>query len=236
MGQRALLRRKNAASSGGEVVAVWRQFVGGIWMVAGSRYDSEIMGWAPSELLEMDDGIASQEARVAMGSNGDAVAVWWHGPSMRANRLEVGAPGWGGAEVITSSGSSPPHVAMDASGNVMIVGTSNCDFKATRYDAFDLQWAEQTSPYDMTSHPRVGLDAAGNGVAVWSFTNLGIWAGRYDVWGHSWEASERIDNDDEAPRSNWQVAVNAKGHAVAVWSQGNAVWPHANAVWANRLR
>jgi hypothetical protein len=230
-GEESAIAPQIAASSGGEVVAVWRQPVGGIFMVAGSRYDSGTMGWTPSELLEVEDGIGSQEARLAMGSNGDAVAVWWHGPSMRANRLEVGAPGWSGAEVITSSGSSPPHAAMDASGNVMVVGTSNYDFKATRYDAFAVQWAEQTSPYDMTSHPRVGLDAAGNGVAVWSYfyTNLGIWAGRYDVWGDSWEASERIDNDDEAPRSNWQVAVNAKGHAVAVWSQGNAVW-------ANRLR
>jgi hypothetical protein len=227
-----------AASSAGETVGIWRQPAGGPSVIAGGRYDIGTGSWGALATLEMEDGIASMGTHLAMGPDGRAVAVWRHGTELRASRYDPGAPSWGVAEPIANSVGSP-HAAVDATGNALVVWSDNGIFTTNRYDAFLDAWAGVSSPYENATTPqtgavdthRVGVDAAGNGVAAWSRAYLGLWTGRYDTWADTWTQAERIDDAEAGDVASPRIAVNPGGRAVATWRQGTL-----GAVWVNRLR
>jgi hypothetical protein len=86
---------------------------------------------------------------------------------------------------------------------------------------------------DDTGHtfdPQIAVDASGNAIAVWSqddgttfwfnyhCTRKNIWANRY-VAGKGWGTAERLETDDRGNGIGPQIAVDAKGNAIAVWPQ-----------------
>lgn len=68
--------------------------------------------------------------------------------------------------------------------------------------------------------PSIALEPGGSAVAVWAQegTHFDIWANRYQP-GVGWGTAVRIEDDDAGDASGTSVAVDARGHAFAVWQQ-----------------
>jgi hypothetical protein len=84
-------------------------------------------------------------------------------------------------------------------------------------------------------YPQVGMDAAGNAIAVWyqwDGTRDNIWANRYEA-GIGWGSAELIEADNSVDAWYPQVALDAAGNAVAVWFQNDETF---DSVWANRFQ
>src|SRR3972149_4464477 len=88
----------------------------------------------------------------------------------------------------------------------------------------------ETDDAGNAAYPQVDADTAGNAVAVWhqsDGTRTNIWSNRYAV-GTSWGAETLVEIDVASAR-NPQVALDADGNAMAVWSSGPV-----GSIWANR--
>jgi hypothetical protein len=195
-----------AVDASGNAVAVWTQSGtrGNFW----SNRWTPRSSWGTAELIGTDDAAVAELPQVAVDANGNAVVVWMHSDGARcsiwSNRWTPGG-GWGTAE---------------------------------RIEAEDAEDARR---------PQLAVDASGNAIAVWYQSN-GIRgsAGRATVWsnrwtlGGGWGTAERINTEDAHYTHIWfsslplspQVAFDANGSALAVWSQSNGT---RNAVWSNRF-
>jgi hypothetical protein len=86
--------------------------------------------------------------------------------------------------------------------------------------------------------PKIAIDASGNALAVWlqdgDITPAGY---RYDVWARRysagvWGTAELIETNNAGSASDdLQLAFDADGNAIAVWSQSSAL---AVNIWSNR--
>ncbi len=178
------------------------------------------------------------EPQVAINDSGDIVAVWitddgGEEESVYGNRYDAVGGTWTTPTLLETNDVAYPEsleLAIDASGNAVAVwrmynyyGINH--IYANRYDAGDDAWGTavvlDTTTQD-TSYPDVGMDSAGNAIAVWLETlpsgNEAIISRRYDVNSDTWVASESLDYQTV---NQWEprVAVNASGSAIAVWSQ-----------------
>jgi hypothetical protein len=149
---------------------------------------------------------------------------------------------WGTAALVEAGAGSAiqPHVAVDPQGNALAVwaqfdGALGNNVWANRYTA-GVGWGTavqiETSGIDNSEGARVVMDAAGNGLAVWRKreVTIDVWANRYTA-GVGWGTAGRIETDDAGNANNPQLAIDASGNALAVWSQDDGL--HTNIV-ANR--
>jgi hypothetical protein len=91
----------------------------------------------------------------------------------------------------------------------------------------------ETDNAGAANYPQIAVDAKGNAIAVWQQsdgTRNNIWANRYVV-GTGWGVATLIEKDDAGAARNAQVAVDAKGNAIAVWQQSDGT---RDSIWANR--
>src|SRR6266702_3808197 len=231
-----------AVTPDGEAIAVWHQLSPSGWTVAGSRY---VRGYGWTAPLVVGQAYAI-DLKLAADPRGDAIAVWTNlneGPSttsIRAIRYAAGG-GWEAEQLLAING-SVPDVALDASGNATAVWIQ---WDGAQYDAFASRFAPGTGwsppapieplPGDSYS-PSVGVDPAGNVVAVWNQydgTVYGIWANRL-VPGIGWGSAIRIGRGDYTlglPQRA-RVAVGGDGSAIVAWEQGTG---NRNALFANRF-
>ncbi len=224
-----------AVTPDGEAIAVWHQLSPSGWTVAGSRY---VRGYGWTAPLVVGQAYAI-DLKLAADPRGDAIAVWTNlneGPSttsIRAIRYAAGG-GWEAEQLLAING-SVPDVALDASGNATAVWIQ---WDGAQYDAFASRFAPGTGwsppgpieplPGDSYS-PSVGVDPAGNVVAVWNHAP-DIYANTYTP-GLGWGTAGPIDSETGEAR-NPQVSVGPDGSAVAVWQQYDGT---VYGIWANRL-
>ena len=126
-----------------------------------------------------------------------------------------------------------PDVATDPDGNAVAIWTElDQAYRGVVYTArFDAATGTWDAPRRMsapsaqtTSSPQIELDAAGNGLAVWSQTNPAyeIYSARYVAATNTWAAAE-VRSTGLADGS--RLAMNAAGDAVAVWTVYGALTP-----------
>ena len=85
---------------------------------------------------------------------------------------------------------------------------------------------------DADSH-QIVFDAKGNALAVWhqyDGIRKNIWANHY-VAGRGWGNADRIENSNAGEARFPQIAMDAAGNALAVWSQSDGTRYN---IWANR--
>jgi hypothetical protein len=188
--------------------------------------------WQATQLVESSPGNAVQP-RMATYGNGDAIAVWAQHDGVRysiwSNRYTA-ANGWGTAELIeqqNSGDASNPQVAVDPAGHAIAVWQQSDGVRhniwSNRYTPGN-GWGRveliESGDEGSASDPQIAVDAAGNALAVWAqFDGEGsnIHANRYSAdagWG-----SDEIIETQPGKASRPQIAVDAQGNAVAVWSQ-----------------
>jgi len=75
--------------------------------------------------------------------------------------------------------------------------------------------------------PSISVNAAGEAVAVWmqpgGGVGINIWANRFTPAG-GWGIAERISDGQGGAQGAQAVAIDASGHAIAVWQQADHIW------------
>jgi hypothetical protein len=115
-----------AVDAQGHTLAVWEQFDGERFNIWANR-KAKGQGWGVAQLIETDNAGSAYNPRVAIDSQGNAVAVWqqFDGQQSRiaANRYMVGT-GWSKAQWIDAPNTveaHAPQVRFDNQGNAIAV-------------------------------------------------------------------------------------------------------------------
>ena len=124
-----------------------------------------------------------------------------------------------------------PQVAMDANGNAFAIwrqsdGTIN-NIWSNRYSVgsgWGTATLVETDAGNTYDRPQIAMDASGNALAVWIqdySIRTYIVSNRYTV-GSGWGTATPIESDTGGIEDP-QVAVDASGNALAIWSKGNNI-------------
>ncbi|MFT3924398.1 MAG: hypothetical protein QM778_17810 [Myxococcales bacterium] len=134
-----------------------------------------------------------------------------------------------------------PAMVTNGAGAVFAVWShpagTHSDIRARRYTR-EAGWdAEITIESDdrTASTPAIGVDAVGNGLAIWvqsDNTRDNVWANRFSAKSVSWGQAALIEDQDMGSASEPVVAVNGNGVATAAWIASDGMHPR---VWVNRL-
>lgn len=228
-----------AIDTAGNTFAVWTNpNSSGLWA---NRYTSS-GGWEGAGRIAEPGGSAT----IACDANGNAIAIWRAASSIWANRYTSGG-GWDAAELVQSSEESlgSPVLAVDAAGNALAMWEQVYDYTyhvwANRYTSgggWDAAGLVQMNAF----RPYVATNAHGSYLATWVHFNgtevRSIWASPYSHDG-GWGMAERVDagGDEGTFPASAQVAVDARGNALALWTQASSPSPYAGNLrdlWANR--
>jgi len=138
--------------------------------------------------------------------------------------------GWGTATLIETTnlgGADDPQVAVDSSGNAMVVWSQYDGIRnniwSNRY-VVGSGWGipQVVDNRDVSAwDPQIAIDDLGNAIAVWrqyEGTQMSVWSSRY-VLGIGWGQAQTIEADDTSAVSSPQIAVDGSGNAIAVWHQ-----------------
>lgn len=221
-----------AIDEAGDAVLVWRQAVGGNYVILATSRPAG-GSWA-SPLAISSSALNAEAPDVAMSPDGTAVAGWQSSSGatsvVETNTLPLGGS-WTGEEAISAPATvtEPPHIQAAASGDFFAIwsrsGTGLVAEVAARPAGGGWQAPEQISTPALEAHaPQLAVDAAGDAVAAWYRYDgsVGSVEGTNRVAGGPWAAPVRlspIGAEAEAP----QAAMSPSGVAQVVWSGWNEV-------------
>lgn len=223
----------------------------GVWAV---HYLAPTEAWGEPLRIESNDAGDASRPEVAVDPQGNAVVVWQQasGPQdddedqsigIWSNRFIAGES-WGEPVPVDDSVMTllAPQVAIDGNGNAIAVwervDEDNRSDIVSKHQTPTGDWTgEQRVERDDSGNawlPQVASDAEGNAIAVWQQQVDGerfdIWANRYTP-GEGWLVAQRIETEDAGDAVRPQVAMDADGNAVAVWSQ---LGGDRQGIWSNR--
>ena len=218
-------------------------------------FTTDNKGWGSAVLID-NASVDSVTPRMAMDVAGNAMVVWEQDGYIWSNRYLAGS-GWGTPAAVQNDSAVyalQPEVAVAPNGDAIAVwqqGEPNNEPKyhyhvlASYYTAATVSWGApqylgDTPVLDAVEDaydPQVAIDSAGNALVVWTQTDnthgdLDVWANRYQAVG-GWQGAELVDGDT-ATVANPQVAFDAAGNALVVWSDSTFPATPWSAVWARR--
>lgn len=178
------------ASDGSDrAVVVWGQQTGLAQPLLAKTYDRS---WSGISTLDSGAGGSMfSPAGVAMNASGQATVVWRAGDiGVLTGRSWSPAGGWTAAARVDLdpdiSASDRADVAIDAQGNAIALWRANAaeagDIYANRYTpagGWGVPQRLDVGSEDTGSDPRIALDAAGNGTAVWKQDTPALRINRY---------------------------------------------------------
>ena len=245
-----------ALNDSGAALLVWPQSDGARINVWVRPFDVPSEQWGAVKGLA--DGTTTgntDNPRVAMDANGNAIVVWQQIEGARtdiwASRYLSGV-GWISAEQVEeddTGSAQQPLVAMDANGNALVVWRqydgSRWEVRARRHVAGSGWQAMQSiGPRDLDSMSYIDLamDPNGNAVVVWvqlDGISTSIWANRYDADADAWAGAENIGTADPRNPQYPQAAMDASGNAMVVWQRhgvevSGPITVYQFDIWANR--
>jgi len=112
----------------------------------------------------------------------------------------------------SSSGETPPASTPKVWGTAELLESNNVG------DAYD---------------PQIAIDPDGNAIAIWrqsDGSHINIYTNYFD--GTAWDTAELIETDNTGNASTPQIAIDADGNAIAVWSQDDG---SLSSIYANRF-
>lgn len=118
-----------------------------------------------------------------------------------------------------------PQVDVSETGHAAVVWeTGDYELRVSRYIIAEDQWSEPLPFHEAMApfpgSPHVGLDDAGNAIAVWHQGGNDFrdgWANRYDAELDMWLGSEQIEPDGDGFSDNLHVVMDGAGNATVVW-------------------
>ncbi len=184
-------------------------------------------------------------------------------PSSSPTPFQIIVSHWGGATLIetdNAGSASSPQIAMDANGNAIAVWYQ---FDGALYNIWANRYAAgggwgaatllETNNTGSAFLPQIAMDANGNAIAVWFQYDgvlYNIWANRYTA-GSGWGAATLIETNNAGTSIDPQIAMDATGNAIAVWTQvvstatpcsdtpygsggSHTCYSYSYSIWANR--
>lgn len=176
---------------------------------------------------------------ISVNDDGYAIAAWRQAGVLLANRY-IPESGWQGVEEISRPSIDYPReeiqVAINDNGNIFTLWVNDDTRNLTTtvwaraYTAND-GWGEVLSLDDRTGmsfQTQLAIDQLGNALAIWLFggsddVDQGIYVSRYDGSTNQWEDSLALVKTQDtslAALASPEVAMNAAGEAIAVWTLG----------------
>lgn len=239
-----------AVYANGNAVAVWSQSDGMRGNIWASHYNSTTGTWDLPTLIETDDASNALAPKVAVGLDGNAVAVWSQSDGLRFNvwaNFYNGTTGvWGTAqllEVDNAGDAVNPDIAVDASGNAIVVW---CQFDGVRFNIWanhfnsatrtwgSAQLVESENLGTVELSPQVAADSDGGAFAVWAQSDgvrFNIWANRFNVSSGTWGNARLIEVDNTGDARDPQLAGDRNGNVMTSWVQFDGMRFN---VWASR--
>ncbi|MBW2700532.1 MAG: hypothetical protein JRF33_06900 [Deltaproteobacteria bacterium] len=181
-----------AVDTDGNAVAVWRWAGSGSYYIKAATYTPE-GGWGESERISTGGRAAGSEPVVAMDASGRAMVAWDENDGgsrwIFASRFIPGS-GWSSPYSISreAKDANDPAISMNSNGKVVVVWEQEVgdtvDVWSARYLPEPGGWMPAEPIYTddgWDAHtPKVALDEAGQGVAVWNVngpeTTFGVMA------------------------------------------------------------
>lgn len=201
------------------------------------RYDDakQEATFTPARTLALATDYAVTVTRTIKDKAGNPLAAKF------SARFKTRDGAWEGARDIGNASGDPylPQVGVDANGDAMVVwfsfdGDEGENAYANRFSA-STGWDEPVAiDHDGTTDarlPMIALAPSGDAVVVWLQVGneFHVLARRYTP-GSGFGKEERIDREG-GEVSNWQVAIDSAGSAIAVWTQSDGTNDN---LWANR--
>ena len=232
----------------GNVIAVWYQHDGTRNNIWANRYVSG-KGWDAAERIENSDTGGAKNPQLSVEDGGAAIAVWEQVDDKNsrydiwANQYVPGS-GWGKATLVeTNDAGDANHPRVSVSGGSVLAVWLQFDGSVASIWANDYVagsgWGKAVpitnwgQGFGLSHYPQIAAGGSG-ALAVWhqwDGTRNNIWANRY-LPGSGWGKPELIETNDTETAYAPQIAVDADGNALAVWSQISARGKID--VWANR--
>jgi hypothetical protein len=185
---------------------------------------------------------------VAIDPSGNFVVVWQSasqdgsGPAIEGQRFNpVGDPVGGEFQVntYTTNRQYVPKVAVDGSGNFVVVWTSYAQIGDDKGGIFGQRYDSSGDPVGGEFHvntyttnyqygPSVAMDASGSFVVVWTSIGqdgdgYGVFGQRYDASGTPQGTEFQVNTTTTGAQFAPAVAMENSGTFVVVWSSGTAV-------------
>ncbi|MBZ2169065.1 Ig-like domain-containing protein [Marinobacter sp. F4216] len=233
----------------GAAVAIWGQRMDLVTSIEGNAYKPGV-GWGSAEPIEIGDDNA-YGPEVAVDESGNAIAVWTQKDgtqfSMYSNRFSA-ETGWGGATLIESletGASNPiynPQLAMDGSGNALVVWVHNNGTSTDLwFNRFDVNTGWQGEALLETHEPAaespvLTMNNSGTAMVIWAKEDpsskfLGF-ASRVYTPDAGWGVEETFDYS-AADFDEPSLVIDDRGHVLFVWSYDDGT--NSN-LWFNRYR
>jgi hypothetical protein len=241
--QRAYTGHDVAAAPGGDVFVLAKDEEGAVV----HRYSAQSKSWDKEWVL--DKGPARRyDARIAMDSRGNALAVWTRrdatpsGPrvALWGSFYRAAEGRWGASEVISAPAdwASDPALAFDGKGDAMVAwterktteaaGTSTTEaairvrrFSAGAWASDIALFASDTGAASAFPKPRLAVARDGAAILGWLHRSR-LWAVRYlpQAGGAgAWGSPAEIDAGGAPGKGGLALAMDDRGNAMAVWSQ-----------------
>jgi hypothetical protein len=241
-----------AIDADGNAMAVWE--AGGAPAAIIASHYTPATGWtraAPIDPNASPDQYP-QYPRVATGSSGDAMAVWFESNGMGtivASRY-TGSGGWSAPVRIDDESTGYPYqprgVAIDPSGSAVAIWVgedqNGGNVFANRYSTSD-GWAVAEAIDDpakgWAEDAHLGMDGSGNAIAVWRQDYEGpewlslITANRFTPGG-GWGTPAPIEEVPFYSREP-HIAMNDNGTAMAVWLRSAHGAELSSGIWSRRF-
>jgi hypothetical protein len=227
-----------ATDAAGDVIVVWPQ--GGLIRTA--RYMRTAGSW--SETVDLGSAPSHVTPGIGIDSEQNATVAWASVNGINAARYSAVAGTWGTAvSVAPAAFPGDPGVGVDARGNVTTVWGDSGRIKVARYSEAGQMWSV---PVDISDGylPQLAVDDAGNAIVVSSRGAIAagaVRAMRYSVISETWSSMTELAAVQQLARTP-QIATDAAGNAVAVWSGYStgptfvvqaAIFAAATGVWGN---
>lgn len=213
--------------------------------------------WSAPVTLSPDGEYDDWDPAVAVGANGDAVAVWssvrnssgWTRQIVLSSSREAGGQ-WSEpialSDTVAIAISYEPDVVVDADGNATAIWSEETGSASAVHARTRPKGGEWGPPVELTdslvtSTPRLAVDPQGDVTAVWNWNvperGSGTIQSSIRPAGGPWSA-EPVDVSGDEAAVEPQLAVDAHGNAVAVWhrfigfdSVVRAAWRVAGSGW-----
>lgn len=208
--------------------------------------------WQAPVGLQNPAAFVGLDPHVVVDDQGNATAVWDEqiagGIKQVWTRRYTPAGGWGTAEQLSASGgvvAEQARLAVNADGHVLaiwaqasMVNFSSSEIWSRRFTpagGWEPLMAVRGNTGVPVRTPQIGMDRAGNAVAVWQegFLNETIGASRYTA-GVGWSAPTHMEPTTTQIAREPQVAVNGDGEVVVVWLRRAGDIRTPEEAWANR--
>jgi PKD domain len=227
----------------GNAVAVWTAYYG-----TGRRTQAAVRpvggSWSTPITFSVPDEKSGWNPRVAVGANGDAVAVWSSTRLSAERQISMAATreaggGWSEPVPLSLTGdddigiSYQPTVVVDAEGTATAIWVEDTEYASAIRTSTRPRGGDWSEPVELTAReeragerPQLAVNAQGDVTAVWNWHEFGYLDGIIQSAtrpaGGEWSAP--VDLSDDALLSlKPQVAVDAQGDAVAVWKSDEGV-------------